>query len=138
MLLCVSVWGAGGGRALRQGNQTGQGQVEPCQDLATAVGGLHLRTPCNDLAPNLKWMMRPQLKDRDSRHQDKYIIKILENADATPPHLDVFMRLGSSADLLGSLQFPCKGGAQLMHENTLPNRVEHSVKDGLRTTFAWL
>ena len=37
---------------------------------------------------------------------------IIENADATPPHLDVLVRLGSSADLPGSLKFLCEGVAQ--------------------------
>ena len=31
----------------------------------------------------------------------------IENADATPPHLDVFVRLGSSGDLLGVLKVIC-------------------------------
>ena len=57
----------------------------------------------------------------------------IENADATPPHLDVFMRLGSSADLHGSLQDLCKGGAQLMHEHTSPNRLECTAKAGPNT-----
>ncbi len=30
---------------------------------------------------------------------------IIENADATPPHLDVFARLGSSGDMLGFCSF---------------------------------
>ena len=30
---------------------------------------------------------------------------IIENADATPPHLDVFVRLGSSVEMLCSLHF---------------------------------
>ena len=59
----------------------------------------------------------------------------IENADATPPHLDVFMRLGSPADVPGSLQFLCKGGAQPMHENTLPNRLECSAKARQNTNF---
>ena len=53
---------------------------------------------------------------------------IIENADATPPHLDVFVRLGSSSDLPGSLQFLCKGGAQPMHDNTLPNDLKYNAK----------
>ena len=52
------------------------------------------------------------------------IIISIENADATPPHLDVFLRLGSSADLPGFLQFLCKGGAQPMHKNTCRNRLK--------------
>ena len=30
-----------------------------------------------------------------------YYISFIENADATPPHLDVLLRLGSSVDMLG-------------------------------------
>ena len=30
---------------------------------------------------------------------------VIENADATPPHLDVILRLGSSVGMHGSLQF---------------------------------
>ena len=36
-----------------------------------------------------------------------YIYIYIENADATPPHLDVFVRLGSSGDLLGVLKVIC-------------------------------
>ena len=32
-----------------------------------------------------------------------------ENADATPPHLDVFVRLGGLDDMLGFLKFICHG-----------------------------
>ena len=34
-----------------------------------------------------------------------YIYIYIENADATPPHLDVILRLGSSGDLLVSVVF---------------------------------
>ena len=39
------------------------------------------------------------------------ILGFIENADATPPHLDVFLHLGCSGDLLGTLQFLCIGVA---------------------------
>ena len=40
---------------------------------------------------------------------------IIENADATPPHLDVFVRLGSSVGVHGSLQFFAFGLLSLFH-----------------------
>ena len=33
-------------------------------------------------------------------HTSTYNVCYIENADATPPHLNVFLRLGSSGDLL--------------------------------------
>ena len=35
------------------------------------------------------------------------VVVVVENADATPPHLNVFLHLGCSGDLLGSLKFVC-------------------------------
>ena len=60
---------------------------------------------------------------------------LIENADATPPHLDVFVRLGSSSDLPGSLQFLCKGGAQPVHDNTLPNDLKYNAKANQNIDF---
>ena len=39
----------------------------------------------------------------------------IENADATPPHPDVVVRLGSSGDMLGILKFICHGALSLMY-----------------------
>ena len=42
-----------------------------------------------------------------------FTLVYIENADATPPHLDVSLRFGISVDTLGILKFICHGGAQL-------------------------
>ena len=38
-------------------------------------------------------------------HEQECIIRHIENADATPPHLEVILHFGSSGGVHGSLQF---------------------------------
>ena len=40
---------------------------------------------------------------------------VIENADATPPHLNVVLRLGSSGDMLCFLKLVCHGALSLMY-----------------------
>jgi hypothetical protein len=42
---------------------------------------------------------------------------LIENADATPPHLDVLLRLGGSLGVRGSLQFFALGLLSLFSFN---------------------
>ena len=44
-------------------------------------------------------LARPATSERGAA--DIYIYIYIENAHATPPHLDVILRLGSSGDMLG-------------------------------------
>ena len=68
--------------------------------------------------------------NEEEGHTCKDENKCIENADATPPHLDVFLRVCvcSSADLLVSLQILCKGSAQPIHENAFLNPLKCRVK----------
>ena len=42
---------------------------------------------------------------------------IMENADATPPHLDVLLRLGSSGDMLGFCSYSATGSRAIFTTN---------------------
>ena len=64
------------------------------QDPSGALGGLGA-----SWVPPEKWLGGTTII------QSKHVV--IENADATPPHLDVFLHLGCSGDLLGSLKFVC-------------------------------
>ena len=43
------------------------------------------------------------------------ILNLIENADATPPHPDVVVRLGSPGDMLGIVKFTCHGALSWMY-----------------------